>query len=127
MKDITKLISKFRKNSKPELETLQNLNKKLDFKIDEAFIDFYKNYDGMEGDLMNSDEYIMFWKIDEIISLNPYFDNVTICNELLFFGTNGSSLGYAIDKKKSNFVAIDFYEIMEEIEQLLLQIHFMIF
>lgn len=113
MENITKLISKFRKSEKPDLETVHNLNKKIDFKIDEAFIDFYTNNNGMEGDLMNSDEYIMFWKIEEIISLNPYFEEVPICDELMFFGTDGSSLGYAIDKKNSKFVSIDFYEIME--------------
>ncbi len=113
MQNITNLISNFSKNDEPEIESLNYLITKIDFKIDEEFLEFYKKFDGMEGYLVNSDIFIMFWKIEEIISLNPYFEEVPICDELMFFGTDGSSLGYAIDKKNSKFVSIDFYEIME--------------
>jgi hypothetical protein len=113
MGKILDLVSQFEKNNKPELETLENLKRFIDFNIDLDFIELYSNHDGMEGNL-NSGEFVLFWNISEIISLNPYFENVQICNELLFFGTDGSSLGYAFDKSNANIVSIDFYEIMEK-------------
>jgi hypothetical protein len=113
MEKILDLVSQFEKNQKPELETLEDLKKFIDFNIDLDFIELYSNFNGMEGKL-NTGEFVLFWNISEIISLNPYFENVQICDELLFFGTDGSSLGYAFDKSNSNIVSIDFYEIMEK-------------
>ena len=82
----------------------------IDFKIDKDFIEFYKNHNGAEG-YLNSGSYINLWNIDDMLALNPYYDYVEKCENIYFFGTNGSNLGLAFDKKSGGIISIDFLEI----------------
>lgn len=82
---------------------------KFKFKFDEFFIDFVDNYENVEG--MSNERFIMFWSVNEILELNPYYEEEDICKYLIFFATNGNNLGYAFDIRKNTIVSIDFLEI----------------
>ncbi len=112
-KVIENLISQLDKNLPPIESSYLSLINKIDFKIDEDFVLFMREFNGAEG-FLNNDSFILIWNIDDIIALNPYFLDVKACVSLFFFGSDGSNLGYAFDKKNGTVVAIDFLEIMEK-------------
>lgn len=117
-KIIEDIIAKLDKNPPPGESAYLSFMNKIDFKADEDFILFIKEYNGAEG-FLNEDTFVLFWNIDDIIALNPYYVEIQDCDSLFFFGSDGSNLGYAFDKKKGNIVAIDFLEISERTPEII--------
>jgi len=103
-------MRKLNKNPSPNLDRLNNLMDKIDFAIDSDYWDFIKNHDGGEG-FLNATNFIQLWGVDDLIALNPYYPNDLACEELFFFGTNGSNLGYAFHKRTGKIMSIDFIDI----------------
>jgi len=103
-------MTKLNKNPPPNPDQLSNLINKIDFAIGNDYWDFIKNHDGAEG-FLNDTNFIQLWGIDNLIALNPYYPNDPTCEELFFFGTNGSNLGYAFDKKTGGIISLDFIDI----------------
>lgn len=89
------------------------MQRKIDFAIDLDYLDFIKKHDGSEG-FLNENTFIQFWNIDDLIALNPYYEDVEKCGKLFFFGTDGSNLGFAFSKLDSTIVSIDFLEILDK-------------
>lgn len=111
--DLKEILSKLNKNDEPSDMVYSSFLKKIDFDIDKDFVEFVKSYNGAEG-VISENDYIILWNIDDIISLNPYYEGVKECEELFFIGTNGSNLGYAFDKKSGKIVSIDFLDISKD-------------
>lgn len=97
-------------NDTPAQHVFSRLVQKIDFEIDPDFLSFYKRHDGASGNV-GKEGYVHLWNIDDIILLNPYYEDVPVCKELFFFGSDGSNLGYAFDKVTGSIVAIDYLEI----------------
>ena len=94
----------------PSRNEYYKLISEIDFPIDSTFLEWIEVCSQAEGP-MSSRTYIQFWKIDDILTLNPYYKDLEAANRLFFFGSDGSSLGYAFDKENGNVVAIDFIDI----------------
>lgn len=97
-------------NDAPAEHGYNMLVQKIDFEIDPDFLAFIKSHDGASGNA-GEEGYVHLWNIEDIIALNPYYEDVPVCKELFFFGSDGSNLGYAFDKVCGNIVAIDYLEI----------------
>lgn len=107
---ILNIIEKFEKNSIPDTNKITDLISNTNFSIDKDFIELYSIYDGMSGELA-SGESLILWRIEDVIDLNPYYEDIDICKEMLFFGTDGSNFGYAFFKKNNTIIGIDFFDI----------------
>lgn len=100
-------------NDAPPRESYLLLSKKIDFEIDQDFLDFIKRYDGAEG-FLNSNEYILLWGINDLIALNPYYEDNEKSLRLFFFATDGSNFGYAFSKENGKVVGIDFLDLYDK-------------
>ena len=111
-KEIEKEMEQLNKNEAPDSIVYSALLQKINFNIDKGFIEFIKNHNGAEGNI-SENSYLILWNIEQLISLNPYYEDNKECEELFFFGTDGSNLGYAFDKKSGEVVSIDFLDISQ--------------
>ncbi len=107
---IEKQVKSLNKNIAPDDLVYSKLLESINFKIDIDFLEFIKKYNGAEG-ILGENNFILFWKIEQLIALNPYYKGVKECDGLLFFASNGSNLGYAFEKKSGWIVGIDFLDI----------------
>lgn len=108
---IERQLSLLNKNSAPIEIVYDDLLKNIDFSLDADYLSFIRTSDGAEGYL--GSQYIMFWEIADLISLNPYYEDNEKCGNLFFFGTDGSNYGFAFPKNSPKVVGIDFLEIYE--------------
>lgn len=109
-KSIEKIIERLDRNVATDEVFYFALLKKINFSIDKEFLEFIKSYNGAEG-FLGENNYIAFWNVEQLISLNPYYEDNKECEELFFFATDGSNIGYAFDKKNGYIIAIDFLDI----------------
>lgn len=109
---LQKLLQNLDKNDAPDPAAYSALLAKIDFRIDEDFLEFIKTYDGAEGEMGRN--YLMLWNIEDILALNPYYEDIPECEKLFFFGSDGSSYGYAFEKDGGKIVGIDFLDIGEK-------------
>lgn len=98
------------KNEIPSQTLYEKLIQKIDFNIDSDYLNFISKYNGAEGEL-GSEGYISLWDIENVLACNPYYEDVEECQNLFFFGTDGSNYGYAFEKNISKIVGIDFLDI----------------
>jgi hypothetical protein len=105
-----KTVLKLRCNNAPRREDVKIFIGSLDFKVDPDLIEFITHCDGAEG-FISDDSFIQMWRLEDVLSLNPYYDDIEECKDLLFFASDGSNLGFAVDKRTGEFVAIDFLDI----------------
>lgn len=103
-------LEKLNKNTSPNEDELNTLLMKIDFSIDKDYLLFINRYNGAEG-FISKENYVLLWNIQDLIALNPYYEDEPQCNNYFFFGSNGSNLGYAFDKIKGGIISIDFLEI----------------
>lgn len=97
-------------NAPPSALDIERLKIKISPANDVHFIEFYTACNGGSG-LPKEDAPLLLWKIEEIDSLNPYYDDVESCFAFVFFGTDGSNNGYALHKETGKIVTIGFMEI----------------
>ena len=83
---------------------------KIDFEIDKEFLEWTRTY-GEAAGFVSPDRFLQFWSIDDMVVLNPYYEDIKECESLFFFASNGSNLGYAFDKTNGKIVSIDFLDI----------------
>jgi hypothetical protein len=107
---IESVIRKLYCESAPTSKEIDRLLSFEEFYLDKDFVEFIASYSGCEGPI-SQDRYIQFWKIDDLIELNPYYKHVDECRNFFFFGSDGSNLGYGFDKTNGSVIAIDFLEI----------------
>lgn len=103
-------LDNFSKNELPSQSLYQQLLDKIDFNIDEDYLDFIFKYNGAEGDI-GSEAYLSLWDIENVLVCNPYYEDVEECKDLFFFGTEGSNYGYAFEKINGGVIGIDFLDI----------------
>ena len=97
-------------NQAPESAKVKEFLTLLDFKVDSEFVEFVTHCDGAEG-FVSDDNFVQIWSLEDILALNPYYKEIAVCNNLLFFGSDGSNLGFAVDKLTGEFVPADFIDI----------------
>jgi len=113
MKEIIKNILKTtNKNSAPTEQLYFELQEKIDFEIDNDYLEFIKEHNGAEG-FLNENSFIQLWAIEDILALNPYYEDVKECENLFFFGSNGSNTGFAFNKIDGIIVSINFLDILD--------------
>ncbi|HLK30773.1 MAG TPA: SMI1/KNR4 family protein [Puia sp.] len=110
MLDINSFLGRINKNSPPSETVFSALLEKIDFTIDKTFLHFMKNYNGASG-CIDGGKCFNIWQIEDILKLNPYYDFIEQSKSLFFFGSNGSSFGYAFNKLDSSIIGIEYLDI----------------
>jgi hypothetical protein len=101
------------KNKAPTEPLYSSLLKKIAFRMDKAFLEFFKNHNGAEGSV-GENGFLLIWNINDLIALNPYYEGEAECERLFFFGSNGSDFGYALEKETGKVVGVCFLDIGQE-------------
>ena len=116
MLNVNELLSVVTKKSKPRKEEIVALMNKVDFKIDQDYLDFIEAHDGAEG-FVGDRSYILLWTIEDLISVNPYYEESIddgYSKSLFLFGSNGGDTTYGIRKSDGVFVEAPFIGISPE-------------
>ena len=100
------------KNIVPAHENIKLLLDTIDFTLDEDYLDFMIETNGAYGNI-SEEQYLILWKIEEVIMSNPYYNDIEECKNLFFVGSNGGNLGYAFLKANGKMTSIDFLDIGE--------------
>ena len=109
------LLNRLQKNQSPTIEQMQKLTLKIDFLIDHDYFEFIKKHNGAAG-FVNKNSYLMLWEIDDLVSLNPYYQDDEFCNAVFLIGSNGSSTSYGIKKTDGSFFKAPFIDMPDELE-----------
>jgi hypothetical protein len=108
----TDLLNKLNRRSKPSEDLVQSLLNKIDFNIDPEYLTFVKTSNGGEG-FLNAN-YLLLYEIEDLIALNPYYEDHDFCNQIFAIGSNGGNDLYAVRKTNSEFITVPFLDMNEE-------------
>ncbi|MFG0409967.1 SMI1/KNR4 family protein [Pseudomonas sp. NY5710] len=82
-------------NGPAEISTIDNLSKNLAATLPESYIEFLRKHDGGEGFI--GDNYIIFWKAEEVVDFNREYEVETYAPGIFLFASNGGGEGYGFD------------------------------
>lgn len=110
MSKIDELLGKITKNNKPNEDEISLLMNKIDFNIDQDYLNFIKLHDGAEG-FIGESSYILLWGVGDLLSLNPYYEEAIddgYSGSVFLFGSNGGDTAYGIKKAGGIFFEAPF-------------------
>lgn len=82
-------------NGPAESEILDGLSTRLGAALPKSYIDFLKEHDGGEGFI--GDNYIIFWKAEELVDFNREYEVETYAPGIFLFASSGGGEGYGFD------------------------------
>lgn len=82
-------------NDPAEISAIDGLSTYLGSTLPESYIEFLKTHDGGEGFI--GDNYIIFWKAQEVVDFNREYEVDTYAPGIFLFASNGGSEGYGFD------------------------------
>lgn len=100
------LLENLKEIHKPTEELRLSLLDKIDFKIDNEYLNYILSKNGSEGFLGKN--YLSLYGIDDLIALNPYYEGEDFCNEIFVIGSNGADNAFAIKKQNTEFIVVPF-------------------
>ena len=112
---ISRVLTQLKTNSASSDEDFKRFLKSLDFTVDQDFLELYSVSNGASG-FISPSAFILFWSIEEILDLNPYYEDNEFCKDALFFGSDGASTGYGILKTSLEYFRVDYLDIPEGCE-----------
>lgn len=74
-----------------------NIEKEVGFILPDDYKNFIKTVNGCEG-FVNNQNYIIFWKSEDIGKYNREYQVVDFINEILLFGSDGAGEAFAFDR-----------------------------
>lgn len=107
---LKKVIERFDCGPAPTRQEYEKLVEKIDFPVDPDFLEWMQTCS--EGSaFVASDRYLQFWRIADIVRLNPYYADIEEAKRVFFFATDGSNQGYGFEIQSGAIVSIDFLDI----------------
>lgn len=82
-------------NGPAEIPDIDGLRAHLGGALPESYIQFLRAHDGGEGFV--GDNYIVFWKAEELVQFNRGYETETYAPGIFLFATNGGGEGYGFD------------------------------
>lgn len=86
--------------------SLADLQSALGYSLPEQYIEFLRFSNGAEGS-MGEGSYLVIWPVEELVSLNEMNAVRDVAPELLLFGSDSGSTGYAFDTTSSGMPIIE--------------------
>jgi hypothetical protein len=78
-----------------EISAIVRLSTQLGVKLPESYINFLKRHNGGEGFI--GDDYIIFWKAEELADFNREYEVETYAPGILVFASSGGGEAYGFD------------------------------
>ena len=107
---LAQFIDRLRCGSEVNPETVAEVLSSVRFPVDPSFTEFIKHCNGAEG-FLSPDQFILFWKTEDLLQLNPYSVKIEQSHGLFFFGSDGSDFGFAFDQTNGKVVGIDLIDL----------------
>lgn len=82
-------------NAPCDATAVDNLSTGLSVKLPKTYIEFLEKYNGGEGFI--EDNYIFFWKAEELTEFNLEYEVETYAQGIFLFASNGGGEGYGFD------------------------------
>lgn len=82
-------------NGPAKIPAIDGLSAHLGVVLPESHIEFLKMHDGGEGFI--GDNYIIFWKAEELVDFNREYEVETYAPGIFLFASNGGGEGYGFD------------------------------
>lgn len=82
-------------NAASDPEVIANLSDRLDIALPANFLNFLRQHNGGEGFI--GDNYIIFWKAEELADFNREYEVEQYAPGIFLFGSNGGGEGYGFD------------------------------
>lgn len=82
-------------NGPADISAVDGLSIHLGVALPESYVDFLKKHDGGEGFI--GDNYIIFWKTEELADFNREYEVETYAPGIVLFASNGGGEGYGFD------------------------------
>lgn len=92
--------------------TIEPGNKVLNLPSD--YLDFIQLHNGCVGFIGKFDNYIDFWKLENVLELNPYYPDEQFSKEVVIIGSDGGGTLYGYDLKDKCFFKTDVYEMTRD-------------
>ena len=102
------ILSEGQLNNPVEVSALANLSISVGFELPASYIEFLKKHDGGEGFI--GDNYIIFWKAEELVDFNREYEVETYAPGIFLFASDGAGEGYGFDTedKKMPIIRLPF-------------------
>lgn len=82
-------------NEPAGISAIDDLSTHLGIALPESHIEFLKMHDGGEGFI--GDNYIIFWKAEEVVDFNREYEVETYAPGVILFASSGGGEGYGFD------------------------------
>jgi len=82
------------------IELIKDVENNLGIKFPKDYIDFMLLSNGCEGSI--GENYIRFWKIEEIIQYNEEYEVQAYTPDIIIFGSNGGGEAFGFDMRNKN-------------------------
>ena len=86
-------------NDPAESEILSDLSTSVGVTLPKNYIDFLKQHNGGEGFI--GDNYIIFWKAEELADFNREYEVETYAPGIFLFASSGGGEGYGFDTNEA--------------------------
>lgn len=111
-------LKEFDFNPLASVELIEHIKAELSFSIPQEYCDFLIQGNG--GDGFIGENYVILWKIEELIELNQSYQVSEYAPGLFLFGSNGGGEAFAFDLRNSQvalvkipFVGMDLRDVIE--------------
>lgn len=82
-------------NGPAETSAIEGLSTQLEVALPESYFEFLKAHDGGEGFV--GDNYIVFWKAEEVVDFNGEYEVEIYAPGIFLFASDGGGEGYGFD------------------------------
>lgn len=82
-------------NGPAQLSAIDSLPEELRTALPKSYLEFLKTHDGGEGFI--GDNYIIFWKAEELVDFNREYEVETDAPGIFLFGSSGGGEAYGFD------------------------------
>ena len=97
-------LEKFDANGPSSAEIMEAVEKHFGCALPGDYRDFISAHDGGEGFI--GDQYLILWRVGELIDLNRDYEVAKYAPGLLLFGSNGGGEAFAFDTRQSEEMRI---------------------
>jgi hypothetical protein len=99
---------RFIANPPASREEIENVQKELKFPLPKSYVEFLLTANGGEGFI--PDSYVIFWRVEELVSRNAAYNVAEFAPGLFLFGSNGGGEAFGFDtcSETGSIVSIPF-------------------